>query len=97
MRYLFSFILLLIFITSCAQTKIQQTNNMPHILLSKQNTETHFNGPIKSVKIAFTYKKQGLNPYQGYKIDNDLKGGNFEFYENGLLITNTWYNFKMDR
>ena len=96
MRYLFSFILLLIFITSCAQTKIQQTNNMPHILLSKKNTVTHFNGPIKSVKIAFTYKKQGLNPYQGYKIDNDLRGGNFEFYENGLLKTNTWYNFKMD-
>ena len=69
---------------------------MPHILSSKQNTETHFNGPIKSVKIAFTYKKQNVNPYQDYIIDNDLKGGNFEFYENGLLKTNTWYNFKMD-
>ena len=77
MRYLFSFILLLIFITSCAQTKIQQTNNMPHILLSKKNTVTHFNGPIKSVKIAFTFKKENIDYYQDYKIDNDLKGGNF--------------------
>lgn len=96
MRYLFSYILLLMFITSCAQTKLQQTNTMPHILLSKKNTETHFNGPIKSVKIAFTYKKQVLNPYQDYIIDNDLKGGNFEFYENGLIKTSSMYNFKMD-
>ena len=96
MRYLFSYILLLMFITSCAQTKLQQTNTMPHILSSKQNTETHFNGPIKSVKIAVTYKNQVLNPYQDYIIDNDLKGGNFEYYENGLKKTVSRYNFKMD-
>lgn len=70
---------------------------MPYISLSRKYSQLNLNGPVKVIKSTFTYRKENVNHWHAYKSYNDLpKGGNFEFYENGLIKISSRYSYKAD-
>jgi hypothetical protein len=65
--------------------------------MSRKYSQSNLNGPVKAIYTTFTYKKEDVNRWHAYKSSNDLpKGGNFEFYENGLKKTSSLHTYRND-